>query len=195
MNFIISIEGIDKSGKTTLSKNLLNRLNSSLLVKSKNIPVSRISFPDRSTEIGNLIDKYLKNKVEFNPETIHLLFSANRWENIDRLKNGIVILDRYVYSGIAHSLVLGCDEKWTISSDLGLPEPDISIFIDLKANGALKRSMFGEEKYENVEFMDRTYTFLKRLVLDSKNPLIIDGNLSQEEISELVFEKIIKMIQ
>ncbi|KAG0418816.1 Thymidylate kinase, partial [Dictyocoela roeselum] len=162
---------------------------------SRKIPVTRISFPDRSTGIGSLIDGYLKNEIDFNPETIHLLFSANRWENLDKLRRGIIVLDRYVYSGIAHSVVLGCDEKWARMADIGLPYPDISVFIDLRPSDALMRAQFGEEKYENVEFMEKTYAVLKRLVEESRNPLVVDGSLSEDEITEIIFNNIIAKIE
>jgi thymidylate kinase len=35
---------------------------------------------DRTTEIGKMIDAYLKNTAEMDDRAIHLLFSANRWE-------------------------------------------------------------------------------------------------------------------
>lgn len=38
------------------------------------------NFPDRSTNIGKTIDEYLKGNAESDDATMHLLFSANRWE-------------------------------------------------------------------------------------------------------------------
>jgi dTMP kinase len=35
---------------------------------------------DRTTEIGKMLDAYLKCQKEVKDEAIHLLFSANRWE-------------------------------------------------------------------------------------------------------------------
>ena len=37
-------------------------------------------FPDRTTAIGRMIDAYLTCKAEADDATMHLLFSANRWE-------------------------------------------------------------------------------------------------------------------
>jgi dTMP kinase len=49
-----------------------------------------------------------------NNQTIHLLFSANRWEEseliVDTLNQGInIICDRYAYSGVAYSNAKGLD--------------------------------------------------------------------------------------
>lgn len=71
-----------------------------------------INFPDRSTDCGSLIDKFLTNKQEFNDETIHLLFSLNRWETKTKIENYLkdgftLIVDRYSYSGVAYSAAKG----------------------------------------------------------------------------------------
>lgn len=38
------------------------------------------NFPDRSTQIGHMIDAYLRSSTQLDDAAIHLLFSANRWE-------------------------------------------------------------------------------------------------------------------
>ena len=35
---------------------------------------------DRTTSIGEVIDRYLKEEIHLSDHAIHLLFSANRWE-------------------------------------------------------------------------------------------------------------------
>lgn len=37
---------------------------------------------DRTTTIGQLISAYLENKSDLEDHTVHLLFSANRWEMV-----------------------------------------------------------------------------------------------------------------
>lgn len=70
----ILFEGVDRCGKTTQSAMLTKALCES------NRPSELIRFPERSTTIGNLIDLYLKSASNLNDQSIHLLFSANRWE-------------------------------------------------------------------------------------------------------------------
>lgn len=36
--------------------------------------------PERTTTIGQLISSYLQKKSDLEDHTVHLLFSANRWE-------------------------------------------------------------------------------------------------------------------
>lgn len=38
------------------------------------------NFPDRTTAIGQMINSYLASEADLDDGTIHLLFSANRWE-------------------------------------------------------------------------------------------------------------------
>ena len=70
----ILFEGVDRCGKTTQAKRLVERLNAS------GRPAVFMNFPDRTTAIGKQIDAYLANKEEFDDRAVHLLFSANRWE-------------------------------------------------------------------------------------------------------------------
>ena len=65
-------------------------------------------FPDRTTNIGGIINSYLGCKKELEDHVVHLLFSANRWEMekeiINTLMSGTsVLIDRYAYSGVAFS--------------------------------------------------------------------------------------------
>lgn len=82
-----------------------------------------------------------------NKETSHLLFSANRWEKNEELKQmlkrHVVISYRYSFSGIAYSIALGSDENWASKTDEGLVEPDFLIFIDIDPSETYKRENFG----------------------------------------------------
>jgi dTMP kinase len=70
----ILFEGVDRCGKTTQAKRLVERLNAS------GRPAVFMNFPDRSTTIGKQINAYLANTEELDDRAVHLLFSANRWE-------------------------------------------------------------------------------------------------------------------
>lgn len=150
---LILIEGLDRTGKTTQCKLLAQRLkpNAELL-----------KFPDRTTQIGKMINEYLsKSDFKMPDHAAHLLFSANRWEVVGTIKELLlggthVILDRYVYSGIAYSAAKGIenmDINWCLQPDMGLLKPDITIFLtnqDQKENES--RDGFGSERYEVAEF-------------------------------------------
>uniref|UniRef100_A0A0B6YQ44 dTMP kinase n=1 Tax=Arion vulgaris TaxID=1028688 RepID=A0A0B6YQ44_9EUPU len=99
---LIVFEGCDRSGKSTQCAKLAEKL----IADGKKVKLMK--FPDRTTPIGQMIDRYLKQTEELDDHTIHLLFSSNRWEAMQKmvnlLKSGTtLIVDRYAYSGVAYS--------------------------------------------------------------------------------------------
>ena len=55
-----------------------------------------------------MINSYLQNTKDIDDHAVHLLFSANRWEQssemLSYLNSGVtLIVDRYAYSGAAFS--------------------------------------------------------------------------------------------
>ncbi|ODQ82731.1 hypothetical protein BABINDRAFT_169919 [Babjeviella inositovora NRRL Y-12698] len=149
---LILVEGLDRCGKTTQTTRLVEKL------ASQGHKVELVKFPDRSTPIGKLINTYLCDKAfQLSDEAAHLLFSANRWELAatitETLNQGtFVVLDRYVYSGIAYSAAKGLDFDWCASPDKGLPQPDLVIFLTMSTEKLNQRSGFGGERYEISEF-------------------------------------------
>lgn len=152
---LIVLEGCDRSGKTTQSTKLVEALN------QLNIPARKISFPDRSTPIGSIINDYLSRKIELPDRSVHLLFSANRWELESEIRKQIesgitLIVDRYSYSGVVFTSAKQCiDFKWCCGPENGLPKPDLVMFLKLSCEEMVKRSGFGDERYENVEFQNK----------------------------------------
>lgn len=110
-----------------------------------------VNFPDRSTECGGLINSFLTNKKDFNDETIHLLFTLNRWEaknNMEQmLRDGItLVVDRYAYSGVAFSAAKGLDLEWCKAPEAGLLKPDMVLLLTMTAAAISKRGGFGDER-------------------------------------------------
>ncbi|KAI0217690.1 Thymidylate kinase, partial [Lamellibrachia satsuma] len=116
---------------------------------------------DRETAIGNIINQYLKKKYKLEDHAIHLLFTANTWESVPKMKellqNGTtLVVDRYAYSGVAYSAAKqGIDMSWCRQTEIGLPKPDAVMFLQLSPEAASKRDGFGEERYEQKEFQDK----------------------------------------
>ncbi|XP_068631614.1 uncharacterized protein [Battus philenor] len=189
---LIVIEGLDRTGKSTQSKMLVENL--------KNIPIKAeyTNFPDRNTDIGRVINGYLSSKNDLSDEAIHLLFSANRWEKAKGIKNKLeqgisVIVDRYCYSGVAFSAAKGLDLTWCKSSDSGLPKPDKVFFLTMPADNILVRDGFGNERYEVLDFQKKVaevYTQLK-----DSNWEVLDATRSIKIIEDELVEKSIKVIQ
>ena len=142
----ILLEGVDRCGKTTQSRLLLNRL------LAAGCAAAAMRFPDRSTATGGIINDYLQSSQHLDDRAIHLLFSANRWEAASTLTRHLrqgttVVCDRYAYSGVAFSAAKVDDAtgepvldlEWCQAPDRGLPAPDCVIFLDLTQEQAEQR--------------------------------------------------------
>ncbi|KAI6101286.1 thymidylate kinase-domain-containing protein [Pisolithus sp. B1] len=145
----IVIEGLDRSGKSTQAAILQSRLQG----LEQPARAVLIKFPDRTTAIGKMIDAYLCSRSELDDHAIHLLFSANRWELVStiyaHLAAGVtVIADRYAFSGIAFSARKGLLYEWCRAPDIGLPAPDLTLFLNVEPEVARVRGGYGEERYE-----------------------------------------------
>ncbi|XP_021749886.1 thymidylate kinase-like [Chenopodium quinoa] len=71
---LVVLEGLDRSGKSSQCIQLLSHL------QSIGCSAELWRFPDRNTAVGQMISAYLSNQSNLDDHTIHLLFSANRWE-------------------------------------------------------------------------------------------------------------------
>lgn len=71
---LVVLEGLDRSGKSSQCSRLVSYL------EGQGISAELWRFPDRSTNVGQMISAYLTNTSQLDDHTIHLLFSANRWE-------------------------------------------------------------------------------------------------------------------
>nr|XP_050850827.1 uncharacterized protein LOC127064198 [Vespula vulgaris] len=150
----LALEGCDKVGKTTQVKLLVEALNNLGIVAEAK------SFPNRTTKIGELLNKFLLKEIELPSEAAHLLFSANRWECrqdiIKALQAGTtLIIDRYAASGAAYtSAATGRSLTWCQEVDRGLPSPDLIVF--LKVPEQMQNShMWDGERYDNMTFQQK----------------------------------------
>ncbi|KAI9190563.1 thymidylate kinase-like protein [Polychytrium aggregatum] len=178
---LIAIEGCDRSGKSTQAALLVQRL------RDAGVPTELVKFPDRTTVIGKIIDRHLKGDAELDDHSIHLLFSANRWGFkawMERQQRAGVtlVLDRYVHSGLAYSMARGLDVEWCRATDIGLPHPDLVIYLDAPPTVAAGRSGYGAELYENVELQQRVYNAFAEL--QDASWVVLDASLPPENVAK-----------
>ncbi|RXK39299.1 thymidylate kinase [Tremella mesenterica] len=191
----IVFEGLDRSGKSTQVGALVARL------QREGRKVRLQKFPDRTTRIGGMIDAYLQSKSELDDHSIHLLFSANRWECANAIERDvssgtIVIADRYAFSGIAFSAAKGLSFQYCLNPDTGLPLPDRTVYLTLSPEVAASRGAYGEERYETLEMQKRVreqFTLVaeetrRRHGDDRWAEINADGTV--EEVEALIWENI-----
>lgn len=144
---IIALEGIDQSGKRTQTRLLSQRL------RRKGFKVSQISFPIYGTSTGKAIRAFLKGKRDYPPQALHMLYSLNRWENLESIRklathSDFVIVDRYIPSNLAYGMSRGLGLEWLISLDKGLPEANLVLILDLPVLASFARKSRDRDVHE-----------------------------------------------
>lgn len=151
---LIAVEGVDCSGKTSLIKKLVDEYPEQF---------EKISFPDRTTKTGKILNEFLKNNYRGDKEKMHMLFHLNRIECQQKIKEILkhknVICDRYITSGIVYALA---DNVQSLQSLQSLLIPDLQIYLDASISEISKRAGFGEEKFEIEEFQEKVKNYLKK---------------------------------
>lgn len=155
---LIVIEGTDCSGKETQSNLLIEAL------RKENIKIEKFSFPNYNSPTGKIVGgpylgkEYIcegwfpEEAANVDPKVSALYYAADRRYNIHKvellLQNGMnVILDRYVYSNMAHQggKVFDRSERlnmydWVEKLEfelLELPRSDINVFLHMPYDYAL----------------------------------------------------------
>lgn len=121
---IITIEGLDGCGKTTLGRLLAKRL-----------ACAYLKFPDRATTSGRCIDAYLRQRAFMWPECFQALQVVNRIEKAQTLFGCVnepsrhCVCDRYTASGLVYGMQDGLARADLEAWNAILPSPDLSILL------------------------------------------------------------------
>ncbi|KAI9676388.1 MAG: Thymidylate kinase [Caeruleum heppii] len=195
----IAFEGLDRAGKSTQCQDLVRNL------EQRGFKVRLRRFPVRKTPIGKMIDDYLRGDREHEDHVIHLLFSANRWEAAEQIEADVaagmvVIADRYYYSGCVYSAakaVPGLDLTWARNPEVGLPRPDLVIFLNITPEAAAQRGDFGNERYEVREFQNRLGGLFGELfgTFERGNVAIVDASSDQLKVQQEILQAVVDRIQ
>lgn len=189
---LITIEGIDGSGKTTILESIDEEMIDADIEKTRE--------PTRWSDPGELLMKSLKSG-----ETIDMtelfLFMADHSEHLEktikpRLEDDkIIVCDRYVDSRCAYQgatigtigqqraieYVYELHEDWSIF-------PDYTIFIDISIDEALER-LDTDHRHETRERLENVYENYKWLIeKDSERFVVVDGEATVEEVTQEVAE-------
>jgi dTMP kinase len=144
---LIAFEGLDQSGKETQARRLADAL------RNGGRRVETLSFPDYATPIGKEIGAALRGERDFGPDVMQLLYIANRYEKkplmLEWLAAGVdVVCDRYVASSVAYGESQGLDAAWLVETQEHLPQPDLTIVLDIAPETAVARKQADRDRYE-----------------------------------------------
>lgn len=217
---MILIEGTDCSGKETQSKLLVEYL------KAQGIETVRVAFPDYDSPTGKIVGgpylgkDYICNgwfpegAGNVNPKVSALYYAADRLYHLDYMNKILdsgkwIILDRYVYSNLAHQGGKELNKKkrfemydWLSRLELdfiGLPDPEIKIFLHMPYECSVKLKQGREEKpdqheqsEEHLRHAEKAYLEIAKLYNFEK---IKCGNKDRIKSIEEINKEVIKVLK
>ena len=144
---LIAFEGLDQSGKQTQAERLLEAF------RAAGRNAEFLTFPAYETAIGTEIDHALQGQREYQPDTLQLLYIANRFEFRPKIESWLaagtmVVCDRYLASSIAYGEAQGVDAAWLVEIQKRLPQPSLTLLLDMAPEVSLSRKKADRDKFE-----------------------------------------------
>ncbi|HSW73950.1 MAG TPA: dTMP kinase [Candidatus Limnocylindria bacterium] len=201
---LISLEGIDGSGKTTLTHNLAQALS------DQQLPVVITKEPG-----GSALGKQLRTIVQTQAGSISakaefLLFAADRAQHFDELimpglhANNIVISDRMadsslVYQGYGRGLdraTLTIINQWAMQGRL----PDVTIYVRIRPEIAHQRLLARKKtltafEQEQQSFFNRLVSGYEELYKNRSDVIIVEGEQQEENVAHEAVSMVTKYLK
>lgn len=186
----VTLEGIDRSGKTTHAARLAEALGATLVREPGH------------TDAGERIRDILKDPgVTLTPEAELLLFESARAELVNRVirpqleAGNDVVCDRYVdstvaYQGVGRGLGVELVEQLNAIAVSGCM-PDLTILLRIEPELAARRQGTGDDRFESegLEFQRRVADAYDELASRHRDRIrVVEANAEPEEVFERVRE-------
>jgi dTMP kinase len=192
----IVFEGIDGSGKSTISKLVNKELNEAGYE-------SYLFFEPTHYEKGKKIREFLQRKINLTKEEVLNLFLEDRKDSLDlnvkpNLKpKSIVILDRYFYSMCAYQADASYSPQDILDRNLKnqYPHADLVFFLEIQPELALERTTKrgeGAEIFENLEFLTQVDKNYRKIL--PQQTIFINAIKPMNEILDLCKNEILKRL-
>ena len=187
---LIAFEGLDQSGKQTQAERLLAAF------RAGGHRAEFLTFPAYETAIGEEIDRALHGQREYQPDTLQLLYIANRFECKPRIESwladgAMVVCDRYLASSIAYGEAQGVDAAWLATIQQPLPQPSVTILLDIPPDASLKRKQVARDKFErDLALLGRVRESYLRQAGQSANWFRVEGHLDKDAVSAAVLSAV-----
>ena len=183
---LIAFEGLDQSGKQTQAERLLAAF------RGAGHQAEFLTFPAYDTAIGTEIDYALHGQREYAPDTLQLLYIANRFEFRPKIESWLaagtmVVCDRYMASSIAYGEAQGVDAAWLTEIQKHLPQASLTILLDIPPEASLTRKKAARDKFErDLPLLGRVRESYLRQVERSKDWIRLEGHQDKEAVSAAV---------
>ena len=191
--FLIVLEGIDGTGKTTMSKRLTAWLN------ENGYPAVWLKEPTDGTFGRKIRALAREGRQTVSPEEELELFIKDRIDNCrdnirPALENGrCVVLDRYYFSSAAYQGALGLDSETILKRNEEIAViPDLVLLMDMPVKSGLDRistvRKSAHDHFEGEGYLEK----VRAIFLGIKRPFIriVDASLDPES----VFKEIVGLV-
>ncbi len=182
---LIAFEGLDQSGKQTQAERL------AAACRDAGLRAELVSFHDYHSPIGIEIGKALQGEREFPADVMQLLYIANRYEHRPRIEQlladgAVVICDRYLASSIAYGAAQGLDAAWLCDVQRYLPQPGLTLLLDIAPDVSLGRKRTARDRYErDLALLERVRgSYLRQAA--GERWLMLDGSQPRDTVTALV---------
>jgi len=186
---LIAFEGLDQSGKQTQAERLAEAF------RAAGHRVESLSFPDYETAIGGEIGNALQGRRDYAADTMQLLYIANRYEYRPQIEQwlsagAIVICDRYLASSIAYGEAQGLEPAWLIDTQRHLPQPSVTVLLDIPPDASLRRKQADRDKFErDMALLARVRSSYQRQS-EAVTWVRIDGHQEKDVVSAAVLSAV-----
>jgi dTMP kinase len=183
---LISFEGLDQSGKQTQAERLL------AAVRDSGRSSHFLSFPDYDTSIGAEIGRALRGERDYAADVMQLLYIANRYEYRHAIEawlaaGDVVVCDRYLASSIGYGEAQGLDAAWLQTIQAQLPQPALTVLLDIPPEASLARKQRGRDRYEqDLQLLGRVRESYLRQSAQG-HWIRIDGAQDKDSVTREVF--------
>jgi dTMP kinase len=190
---LVAFEGLDQSGKQTQAAALRARL----AAESRVVRV--LSFPDYTTPIGAEIGRALAGGRDYGADVMQLLYVANRYEwkgeiERERRRGVIVICDRYLASSVAYGEAQGLDPAWLVDVQRRLPQPDVTLLLDMSPEESARRKAAGRDRYErDLALLAGVRDSYRRLA--AHGWIVLDATREPEAIADDVYAAVVERLR
>lgn len=204
MSKFITFEGPEGSGKTTVIREITQRLES----EGWEVVVTR---EPGGVKTGEDIRKILLEGEAIDDRSEALLFAASRREHLvnkvlPALREGKVVLcDRYIDSSLAYqgyARGIGVEEVRSINEFAinGL-YPDLTLYLDIRASVGIQRINDNQRTQnrldrEKLDFHEKVVEGYRQIIHNEPNRFaVINAEQSIEEVTNSAYESIIKYLE
>jgi len=183
---LIAFEGLDQSGKQTQAERLLDAF------RSAGRRAEFLTFPEYQTAIGAEIGRALKGERDYAADTLQLLYIANRFEFRPKITawleaGTMVVCDRYLASSIAYGEAQGVDAAWLTEIQRFLPQPSLTILLDIPPDASMTRKRAERDKFErDLPLLGRVRESYLRQARETEAWVRIEGGKDKDAVASAV---------